>query len=146
MTDAIRIVVPGEPRGKGAPRFSVVCGHVQTRKDGKTTSAMSDLKLFASQAMAGAAPLSGPLAVDVRAYRAKGAPASKEGREAADAGLIRPTTKPDADNIVKMLDALTGVVWIDDAQIVSLRVAKLYDTTRPRLEIVVTAWQAREAA
>lgn len=34
--------------------------------------------------------------------------------------------RPDCDNIVKCLDALNGVCWNDDAQIVELTVSKDY--------------------
>jgi Holliday junction resolvase RusA-like endonuclease len=37
-----------------------------------------------------------------------------------------PIMRPDADNIAKNLDALNGVAFADDSQIVSLNVAKIY--------------------
>jgi Holliday junction resolvase RusA-like endonuclease len=38
-----------------------------------------------------------------------------------------PTSKPDADNYVKLVkDALNGVAWYDDAQVIALQVEKLY--------------------
>jgi hypothetical protein len=49
----------------------------------------------------------------------------------------RPTTKPDADNVAKLLDALNKIVWADDAQIVALHVFKHY-SDRPRIEIAIT--------
>ena len=40
---------------------------------------------------------------------------------------IRPTKKPDNDNIAKIiLDALNGVAYQDDKQVVSLQVEKYY--------------------
>jgi Holliday junction resolvase RusA-like endonuclease len=42
-------------------------------------------------------------------------------------GLLKPTGKPDADNIAKIVgDALNGVVWVDDSQIVLLTIRKMY--------------------
>lgn len=39
-----------------------------------------------------------------------------------------PTIKPDIDNIAKqILDALNGIAWKDDAQVVRLTVQKRYD-------------------
>lgn len=47
-------------------------------------------------------------------------------RRAAAAGCLRPG-KPDADNLAKLVkDAGSGVLWIDDAQVVRLMVEKLY--------------------
>lgn len=43
------------------------------------------------------------------------------------AGRIRPTSKPDCDNIAKaVLDALNGIAYHDDSQVVCLTVAKWY--------------------
>lgn len=45
--------------------------------------------------------------------------------------------KPDLDNLVKALkDALTGIVWKDDAQIVSLCARKTYGD-RPAIYVKV---------
>ena len=42
-------------------------------------------------------------------------------------GLIFPTKKPDIDNIAKViLDALNGVAYKDDTQVMDLRVSKRY--------------------
>jgi len=42
-------------------------------------------------------------------------------------GCIYPTKKPDADNIAKIvLDALNGVAYTDDTQVVNLSVQKRY--------------------
>lgn len=66
----------------------------------------------------------GPVVVSVHAYRplAKSTP-KKVTRQAW-------TSKPDADNIAKaVLDALKGVAWRDDSQVVKLEVVK-HDRTR----------------
>ena len=52
---------------------------------------------------------------------------SKKKSEQAVKGNIRPTVKPDCDNIAKNInDALNGIVYLDDKQIVSLVVNKFY--------------------
>lgn len=66
----------------------------------------------------------GPVSVSIHAYRplAKRTP-KKVTRQAW-------TSKPDADNIGKaVLDALTGVAWKDDAQVVQVTICK-HDRTR----------------
>jgi Holliday junction resolvase RusA-like endonuclease len=46
------------------------------------------------------------------------------------AGEVLPTTKPDADNVVKaVFDGLNGVLWRDDVLVVDLRVRKRYAAT-----------------
>lgn len=53
--------------------------------------------------------------------------ASKKKREQMLIGKIRPTIRPDLDNIAKsILDALNGLAYIDDKQIVDLIVEKYY--------------------
>ena len=51
--------------------------------------------------------------------------------------LIRPTRKPDWDNVGKIIcDALNGIAYRDDAQIVDALVRKFYsDTPRVIVEI-----------
>lgn len=52
---------------------------------------------------------------------------SKKQREAALAGVLLPTKKPDIDNLVKaVLDGLNGLAYQDDKQIVALEAAKGY--------------------
>lgn len=52
---------------------------------------------------------------------------TKGKRLAAEHNIIRPTTKPDADNIAKVVcDALNGIAYIDDTQIVDLHIEKMY--------------------
>ena len=52
-------------------------------------------------------------------------------------GLILPTKKPDADNIAKaILDALNGLAYYDDAQVVHLEVQKRY-SNEPRAEVFI---------
>ena len=52
---------------------------------------------------------------------------SKKKQEMAAKGEIRPTVKPDCDNIAKNInDALNGIVYPDDKQITSLLVNKYY--------------------
>ena len=51
---------------------------------------------------------------------------------------LLPAKKPDTDNIAKaILDALNGLAYYDDAQIVELTVAKRYGTV-PCVEVVIS--------
>lgn len=81
--------------------------------------------------------LEGPVAVSITVH----APAPKGWSKAL---LGSPwTVKPDADNVAKLcLDALNGVAWRDDAQVVRLRVEKaprVSKAERCRYEIEVEA-------
>lgn len=53
---------------------------------------------------------------------------------------VFPCKKPDTDNILKAVaDALNGVAWYDDAQIVCANVYKLWATEQP--SITVSIWE-----
>lgn len=63
---------------------------------------------------------------------------SKKKRQQMLAGLIRPTKKPDLDNVIKsILDALNKVAYHDDTQIVSLSMEKFYSGS-PRVEVSIS--------
>ena len=63
---------------------------------------------------------------------------SKKKREAAIAGRLRPTTKPDVSNILKGVeDALKGLWYVDDSQIVGYGVLGKWYSERPRIEIAM---------
>lgn len=54
------------------------------------------------------------------------------------AGRIRPTKKPDCDNIAKaILDALNGIAYHDDSQIVTLAVDKWYTPDEPCVIVTI---------
>ncbi len=65
----------------------------------------------------------------------KSAPAWKQ--EAMRQWYVRPTKKPDTDNIEKQIyDAMNGFIWKDDAQVVECR-TRLYYATEPRTEVEI---------
>lgn len=62
---------------------------------------------------------------------------SKKKIEQSERKELRPLTKPDVDNYAKGIkDALNGIIWKDDSQVVDLRVQKFY-SKNPRVEIRV---------
>lgn len=61
---------------------------------------------------------------------------TKTEKAQALAGYIRPTSKPDDDNYLKIRDAMDGIVWKDDSQCVDSRVIKLY-SDRPGMRFEV---------
>lgn len=53
--------------------------------------------------------------------------ASKAKKTAMVRGDVLPTVKPDVDNVLKLImDALNGVAYLDDKQVVDARCAKMY--------------------
>jgi Holliday junction resolvase RusA-like endonuclease len=134
----ITFTVPGEPQGKGRPRFSKRGGFVNVRTPDKTVQYE---KLIADEyrRQCGNArfPDGSELKICVSAYYTIPASQSKKVKAAMKVGELRPTKKPDADNILKVvLDSLNEVAYHDDAQLVDCRVYKFY-AELPRLEVTI---------
>lgn len=124
---SVRFFVPGKPQGKGRPRAVARGKFVRMYTPEKTASYESTVALAASEAMGDRPPMEGPLAVVMRI--ALPVPASWSNRKKAHAidCIVLPITKPDADNVIKaVFDAINGVVWRDDTQVVDLRMIKRY--------------------
>lgn len=115
--------VKGEPKGKGRPRFTKN-GHVYTPAE---TKRYEELVALSYQNSAKGYQFTTPVRVMVRAFHKP--PKGKPKRVVEDMlrGDILPTKKPDADNVAKIvLDALNGIAWKDDTQVVEMMVVKRY--------------------
>lgn len=52
--------------------------------------------------------------------------------------ITRPTTKPDLDKLIRAsLDALTGVVFADDSQVVQIETVKVYAEGAPGVSVLI---------
>ena len=119
--------VPGDPHGKGRPKFARRGNFVQTYTDKKTTSYEDLVRFHANIAMVDFAPLESAVAVYIYIKLAVPKSYSKKRTEACLSGLVRPTKKPDWDNVAKSIcDAMNGIVYMDDTQIVDAHVTKVY--------------------
>lgn len=137
MITNLAFTVPGDPQGKGRARVGKIGGHARMFTPARTVAYEGLIAMAAQQAMKGAQQMAGPCAVEVLAHFAIPASASKSKRDAMLCGAIRPTKKPDGDNILKAVcDGMNGVVWADDVQAVDARVVKLYGST-PGLHVLV---------
>lgn len=132
MITNVAFVVPGEPQGKGRARAGRN-GRMYT--PAKTVAYEGLIAMAAQQAMAGAEPLNGPLMLEIDAVHSIPASWPKKRASEALSGSVRPTSKPDIDNITKAIaDGGNGVAWVDDKQIVSLVVTKAYGA-RPEVRV-----------
>jgi Holliday junction resolvase RusA-like endonuclease len=126
----------GAPVPKGRPRLSTINGHARAFTPAKTRRYEDLIRLEAGRVMEGLDQLQGALSVKIRAFIPMPQALAKHKTKGplAEAGDLRPITRPDCDNMAKCVDALNGIVWHDDAQVVSLTVDKFY-SARPRLEL-----------
>lgn len=132
----IRFVIWGDPVAQGRPRTAVINGRPRLYDPEKSRHYKELVRLVAQEARPNHL-IEGPVSLTVRIFKRFPASFSKRAREQARAGNIRPATKPDASNILKAIeDALNGVVWVDDRQIVDLIVTKAYDDD-PRVEVEI---------
>lgn len=132
----VRFTILGEPKGKGRPRFCRNTGHAITPKDTVAYEtlvrmeygvAYSDFK-FPDDAM---------LDMRIKAFYSIPKSASKKKRASMLANEIRPTKKPDMDNVVKIIaDSLNQVAYRDDTQIVDCQCRKFY-SENPRVEVMI---------
>ena len=82
-------------------------------------------------------PLIGSLSVSLTFYRPVQSSISKTARERRLSNQSKPVVKPDTDNYIKStLDALNGVLWHDDSQIVKIEAEKKY-SDHPKITVSV---------
>ena len=124
--DLIYFFVPGEPRGKGRPRFSRVSGVAYT--DSETKAYERKIAAYYHKAAQGFRfPETAFLTVDIHAYLPIPKGTSKSKTAAMAEGKIPPSRKPDIDNIIKaVLDGLNGVAYKDDARVIQVSGKKRY--------------------
>jgi len=122
----ISFTIPLQPRGQARARSSVICGHAHVYKGKQQVVAEGQLAALVAPHCP-PAPWTGAVELCVRAYLPVPSAWSRKKKAAALAGELRYTKKPDLDNIVKHLkDVLSGMVYADDKQIVSLCADKCY--------------------
>lgn len=128
----------GEIRGKGRPRFRNTGKFVQTYTDKETQNYEASLKeAYLSAKQESYMNPDTPLILMMAVYQQIPKSVSKKKKQEMLNGWIRPTKKPDIDNILKSVcDALNKVAFYDDTQIISIQVVKYYSET-PRIEILI---------
>lgn len=152
MAASVQVVVYGSPQGKGRPRSRVVTPegkasfvtHYTPTKTRRYEELISESGKTAMQQQ-GLKPFEGPLTMDMCAFMPVPDSWPAWRREAALAGLIVPTVKPDFDNLMKTIDGLNGVCFKDDVQIVGVTFDKYY-SDQPSLLITLTELQGKAPA
>lgn len=136
----VRFTIPGAPFGKQRPRV-VSRGNFSKAYTPKETVSYENLVKYSymEQAQGVIFPAEAQLSVEITAYYTIPKSASKKKMAEMLAGTIRPTKKPDFDNIGKIIcDSLNTIAYHDDSAIVEAQVHKYYDET-PRVEVILKA-------
>ena len=132
----INFIIPGEPCGKGRPRFDRRTGRTYT--PGKTRSYESYGRYeFVEQCGNARFPDGVPLKIVVTAYFKIPDRPTKQTKANMRFGVIRPVKRPDADNCLKAIcDIGNDLIYKDDAQIVEATVRKFY-ADEPRVVVEI---------
>lgn len=137
MTEPVAFSVGGAPRGKGRPRATVQGGFARFYTDDKTRRYEAGIAKVAKLAMVGREPFSGPLSVSLRFRLQPPKSMTKHERAAILAGEEAYMGRIDIDNAVKAIcDAVNGICWVDDVQIVRLFATKAA-AERPGIDIKI---------
>lgn len=118
-------MIPGEPKGKMRPRASFHGGHGRVHDAPEQVSNENWVKVCARDAGIGLMDSAVAATIVVTVVAPKSLTKAK--RAAIDGDHVLPAKKPDLDNVAKLvLDALNGIAYKDDAQVVDLRVSRRY--------------------
>lgn len=134
----VRFTVWGEPNGKARPRFSRVGNFTKTYTPQKTVAYENLIKMEYGR-QCGAVKFGKDEMLDLRVFAYLSIPKSTSNRKRQLMldGKIRPTKKPDFDNIAKIVgDSLNKIAYHDDAQVVDSMVRKFY-SENPRVVITI---------
>ena len=137
--DVLYFIVPGKPKGKQRPHFTSR-GKKRAYTPSQTVSYEKEIGWLAKQAIAkhGEWILDGAFSVEISACFSIPQSWPKWQQEAAAEGEYPHTTRPDCDNIEKVVcDALNKVVWADDSKLHHTAVHKFYTTEEPCLQIAI---------
>lgn len=140
----INFTVIGGAVGQGRPKFSTFNGKTFAYDPAKSRNEKALYRYVAQQAMQeqGLAPFpsSMPISVVIKSYRDIPKSKPKWFKEAALRGLVVPVTKPDCDNVCKLiLDAVTETCFMDDKCVYKLEYESFYSDV-PRAEVSVTGY------
>lgn len=119
-----KIRVNGEPVPKARPRHTK-SGHTYT--PATTRDFEAKVRDAFIQGYPGEYPSTKPIAMNIEFGTALPKSYPKGDKRLANAGRLRPTKKPDIDNLIKsVLDGLNQVAYQDDKQVVEVVATKWY--------------------
>ena len=135
-TQMFTFTIPGKPMGKQRPKFARMGNYVKTYTPKETVNYEQWVR-FCFKEACGKFMDYPYIEVDIDAYFPIPKSFSKKKRQEAIDDNIKPTTKPDLDNILKVItDALNGVAFSDDRIITQVSMYKQY-AEEPRVEVTL---------
>ncbi len=134
----IEFIVLGEPQGKQRPKFARIGKYVSVRTPEKTKAYEKTIQAaFWEQCRNIKFSEGSQLELKVLAFFKIPKSTSKKKQAAMLSKEIRPTKKPDIDNVLKAVaDALNGVCYKDDSCLVKMSGEKFY-SDNPGIVIIL---------
>jgi Holliday junction resolvase RusA-like endonuclease len=151
LDQMVVVVLEGDPRGKGRPRFMSRGSFVQVYTDNETltyeqliqeevlrgiggqtlvdnTNQIKRRTFIEAYADMGGKPIfSCPVRVEMEIRHPARASWTKAKTAGALAGHIAATVKSDIDNVIKIwFDAFNGCMWKDDTQVIEVHAKKMF--------------------
>lgn len=115
------------PKPKGRPRFTRQGRAYTPATTMKAEKSVADALRIETMKDGGMWPKEGPLSIEVGFALPVPPSWPKKKQQQARDGDIFHVSRPDIDNMLKLvLDAANGVLWLDDAQLVSTFCTKSY--------------------
>lgn len=147
MGNSVSFTVYGEPKGKGRPRVSVRKFKKPDGSDGTFSQAYTPKETVSYENLVKTEyrlqcgefifPDKKMLDMRIQAFYPIPKSASKKQRERMINHEVRPTKKPDSDNIIKIIaDSLNKLAYHDDSQIVDVMFRKFY-AEKPRVTVTI---------
>ncbi|MCI9273995.1 MAG: RusA family crossover junction endodeoxyribonuclease [Clostridiales bacterium] len=133
----IKFTIPGPPKGKARPKVTRAKNGASITYTPDATVAYEELVRSRYITASNGVKFLGDTPLKMIIEAVFPIPKSKSNRIKSEmlAGWIVPTKKPDCDNIIKIIcDALNGIAYGDDAQIVDVSIRKIYGS-EPRVEV-----------
>lgn len=124
--------IEGAPVAQGRPRFTTRGGYARAYDPPKSKEWKEEVARQIKLSLPSPYPLfkEGPLVVNLDFYMPKPKSLPKK--------VIDHVKKPDLDNLGKAIkDAMNGLVYKDDSQVVHLIIRKMYAITKPGVNIEV---------
>jgi len=129
MTFMVTFKVDADPVGKQRARYVKRGNFVSTYTPEKTRTYEALLKEAAIEAMGASEPLETPVSLYLYIRVPIPKSCTKKRLEDIANGSEKPTKKPDSSNILKSVeDAMNGVVYKDDCQIINHHITKVYSS------------------
>lgn len=124
--ESVTFVVPGRPQGKGRPRAALVNGKIRMYTPNNTAQYENTIAWCWKSAAKGK-KFAAPVRIEIIAYFEVPKSYPKKRAELCRNNVLRPSCKPDGDNILKAVaDALNGLAYDDDKDISDFAVSKRF--------------------